>query len=384
LIGDEDGHPYTRPPLSKQLLAGEHSVEQCALPWSKLEAEWRLGVRAAGLHRASKTVLLADGDGVRYDRLVIATGARARPWPGPGGELDGVQTLRTIDDALALRVALGRSGNMVIAGAGFIGCEVAATARKLGLEVTVLDIAEHPMLPLGPELGSHCAEIHVERGVDVRCRTGIASVLGDRRVEAVELTDGTTIDTAVLLVALGALPNSEWLADSGLTLDPGVVCDATLTAVGDPDVLVAGDVASHPHPMARGRVRIEHWTTASDHGLLAGVNALLDPDERKAYTAAPYFWSDQYDVKIQSVGFAAAAERMEIFEAAPDGERFVAVGADDGEVVAVIAFNAPRRLSWYRRQIESRPSIEALREMLSAEGETLGAPKPLTRHGNRT
>jgi NADPH-dependent 2,4-dienoyl-CoA reductase/sulfur reductase-like enzyme len=374
VIGDEHRHPYTRPPLSKQLLAGEQSVEQCDLPWAKLEVEWRLGVPAVRLDRQSKSVLLADGEAVDYDRVVLATGARARDWPGGGGELDGVHTLRSIDDSLALREALGRCRRLVIIGAGFIGCEVASTARKLGLEVTVVDIAEHPLLPLGPDLGAFCAEIHAGHGVDLRCGTGVAAILGDGRLEAVQLTDGTTIDTELMLVALGAVPNSEWLVDSGLTLDPGVVCDASLTAVGDPDVLVAGDVASHPHPLADGQlVRVEHWTIASDHGLLAGQNALRERGERLPYTDAPYFWSDQYDVKIQSVGFANAAERLEVLESTPERDRFVAAGARDGRVVAVVAFNAARRLGWYRRQLGAQPSLQALRELVRADAAALGA-----------
>jgi len=380
VIGDEHRHPYTRPPLSKQLLAGEQTEAQCELPWSKVDAEWRLGVPAVRLDRAAKAVVLLDGERVPYDRVIVATGARARQWPGDGGVLEGVHTLRTLEDSLALRAALGRCDRLVIVGAGFIGCEVAATARKLGLSVTVLDIAAHPLLPLGRELGAHCAEIHRGHGVDLRCATGVESVLGNRRVQAVRLSDGSTLPADLLLVALGAVPNSEWLADSGLTLDPGVVCHPTLTAVDDPDVLAAGDVASHPHPLAGARhVRIEHWTTASEHGLLAGSNAVLEPGERRPHTAVPYFWSDQYDVKIQSVGFTNDAERIELIEATPDGARFVAAGVRDDRLVAAVAFNAARRLGWYRSQIADRPTIEAVRELVRAEESALGVPNTQSR-----
>jgi NADPH-dependent 2,4-dienoyl-CoA reductase/sulfur reductase-like enzyme len=373
VVGEERRHPYTRPPLSKQLLAGEHTVERCDLPWAKLEVAWRLGVPAARLDRDSKRVVLADGDEVPYDRLIVATGSRARQWPGGGGELDGVHTLRTLDDSLALRTALERGGHLVVLGAGFIGCEVAATARGLGLEVTVVEIAEHPLLPLGAEVGTHLAKIHRERGVDLRLQTGVASVIGNERVEAVELTDGTVVQTDVLLAALGATPNTEWLADSGLSLDPGVVCDVTLTAADDPDVLVAGDVASHPHPLAGGRhVRIEHWTSASEHGQLAGANALLEPDERSPYTTAPYFWSDQYEVKVQSIGFTSDAEQLEVLEASTGRERFIAAGARDGRLVAAVAVNAPRRLGWYRSQVADGQSIESVRELIRADESALG------------
>lgn len=378
VIGEEAEHPYTRPPLSKEMLAGERTPEECALPWAKVDAKWRLGLGAEALDRTFKHVLLADGERVPYDRAIIATGTRARPWPGAGADLPGVLTLRTIKDSLTLQEAMRRTDRLVIVGAGFIGCEVAATARTSGVEVTLVDIADHPMLPLGPQLGELCASIHREHGVDLRCDTGLEAIHGSGRLEAVELTDGSHIETDTLLVALGALPNTEWLSDSGLLNDAGIECDVTLTAVGDPDVLVAGDVAAHPHPIAGGvPIRIEHWTTASEHGQLAGANALLEPADRAPHTAAPYFWSDQYDVKIQAVGFAGLAERMEIIETTPDRDRFVAVGERDGRLVAAIAFNAARRLMFYRGAIEEAPAIDDLRAAVRADEKSLGEPDPV-------
>ena len=252
IVGDERHLPYTRPPLSKELLAGEHSVDRVSLPCDTLEAEWRLGVSAASLDRRRRRVVLADGEEVAYDRLIVATGSRARSWPGAGAELDGVHVLRDLDDALALRAAFDEQPRVAIVGAGFIGCEVAQTARKAGLEVTLIDIAATPMLPLGPELGTWCAELHRDHGVDLRLGTGVAGLLGHGRVEAVELTGGERVAADVVVVGLGALPNTEWLAGSGLQLDPGIACDATLTAAGDPDVLGAGDIVSWPHPLAGG------------------------------------------------------------------------------------------------------------------------------------
>ncbi len=281
VVGDEAHRPYTRPPLSKELLKGEHTPEQCLLPQAAtLEVSWRLGTPAAALDRTAKRIVLADGAEIDYDRVILATGCRARPWPGPEGELDGVLTLRSLDDALALRAVLRPGRRLLIVGAGFIGCEVAASARAQGAEVTLIDVAPQPMLPLGPELGARCGRLHAERGVDLRLSTGL-SALGDDgagRVREAALSDGTRLEVDAVLMALGALPNAEWLADSGLVLDPGVACDATLTALGDPDVLAAGDIVSWPHPLAGGeRVRVEHWTVAAEHGQLAGRNALLEP-----------------------------------------------------------------------------------------------------------
>ena len=316
VVGEEAHRPYTRPPLSKELLAGEHEAERVVLPSDTFDAQWRLGVPATRLDRARRRVVLADGDELPYDRLILATGSRARRWPGPGGELEGVHVLRSLDDAIALRAALERRPRVVVVGAGFIGCEVAQTARKQGLDVTLIDIAPTPMLPLGPQLGEWCAALHRDHGVDVRLRTGVAALHGAGRIEAVELTDGTRVGADLVVVGMGAQPNTEWLADSGLQLTPGLECDATLTAVGDPDILGAGDIVSWPHPLAGGdAIRIEHWTVAAEQGQQAGRNVLLEAEQRKPYDQPPYFWSDQYDTKIQSLGLPGRAERLELLEA---------------------------------------------------------------------
>jgi 3-phenylpropionate/trans-cinnamate dioxygenase ferredoxin reductase component len=360
VIGAEPHMPYTRPPLSKELLAG--ATDECAFP-VPVEAEWRLGVNAAGLNH--RRVVLADGEEVPFDRLIVATGARARRWPGAP---EGVHTLRDLGDALRLREALERASSVAIVGAGFIGCEVAATARKRGLAVTLIDVAPQPMLPLGPELGERCADLHRAHGVDLRLGASVADVAATH----VELTGGTRIEADVVLAALGAVPNTEWLDAPG-----GLPCDATLTALRDPDVLGAGDAISWPHPLAGERVRVEHWTVAAEHGRLAGANALLEPGERRAHTIPPYFWSDQYDTKIQAVGFPAHAGRLEILEA--EGERLVAAGARDGRLVGVVAFNAAKRLGWYRRRMASRPPFEDVRDEARADEHALGAPEAALR-----
>jgi 3-phenylpropionate/trans-cinnamate dioxygenase ferredoxin reductase component len=363
VVGDEPHLPYTRPPLSKELLAGVQTPDDCAFPAQAIDAQWRLGTLATGLDRAAKTVRLADGAAVPYDRLIVATGCRARPWPGAAAP--GMHTLRSVDDALRLKAAFAHGPRVAIIGAGFIGCEVAATARKQDLDVTVVDIAPHPMLPLGPELGARCADMHRAHGVDLRLQTGVASVAGTTLM----LTDGTRVDADVVVVALGAVPNSEWLGAPG-----GLPCDGTLTALDDPDILGAGDVISWPHPLADGEpVRVEHWTTAAEHGQLAGRNALLEPGDRAAHVLPPYFWSDQYDVKIQAVGFPNRAERLEILESTPEGDRFVAAGERAGRLVGVVAFNAAKRLGWYRRQLPDAPAFEDIRNAVAADEQALGA-----------
>ena len=376
MVGEERHLPYTRPPLSKELLAGEHDVGQVQFPCDTLEAEWRLGVPAASLDRERRRVVLADGDEVAYDRLILATGSRPRRWPGAGADLDNIHVLRNLEDALALRAAFDGRPRVAIVGAGFIGCEVAQTARKEGLEVTVIDIAATPMLPLGPELGEWCAALHRENGVDLRLGTGVATLLGSAtQVEAVELTDGERVAADVVVIGLGAVPNTEWLAGSGLRADPELACDATLTTVDDPDILGAGDIVSWPHPLADGEtVRIEHWTVAAEQGQLAGRNALIPADERKTYQTPPYFWSDQYDKKIQSIGFPGRAERLELIESTPDRTRLVYAGERDGRVVGVIAINAARRLGAYRMALENPPVFEELRAKVAGDPARMGAP----------
>jgi 3-phenylpropionate/trans-cinnamate dioxygenase ferredoxin reductase component len=227
LIGEEQHMPYTRPPLSKDLLAGIDDVGSCHFPADGLEVTWRLGERATALDSGARRVMLDGGEAVEYDQVVLATGCRARPWPGPGGELEGVYTLRHLDDALALQRALAGRPKLAIVGAGFIGCEVAASARKLGIDVTLVDIAPLPMPGLGEVIGERCVQMHREHGVDLRLGTGITALHGNAtgHVEAIELGDGTRIDAQVVVVALGAIPNTEWLEGSRLTLEPGVLCD---------------------------------------------------------------------------------------------------------------------------------------------------------------
>jgi NADPH-dependent 2,4-dienoyl-CoA reductase/sulfur reductase-like enzyme len=375
MVGEEPHQPYTRPPLSKELLAGEHTVDRVQLPCDELGIEWRLGVSASGLDRGRRRVVLSDGGEVEYDRLILATGSRPRRWPGPGADLEGVHVLRDLDDALALRAAFDHRPRVAIVGAGFIGCEVAQTARKEGLEVTLIDVAATPMLPLGPELGRWCAELHRDHGVELRLGTGVAGLIGNGRADGVELTDGERIPADVVVVGLGALPNTEWLAGSGLSIDPGLACDATLTAIGDPAILGAGDIVAWPHPLADGEaIRIEHWTAAAEQGQLAGRNVLIEPGERKPYVAPPYFWSDQYDVKIQSLGLPGRAERVELLESTPDRSRVVYGAERDGRLVGIIAINAARRLGSYRMALEDPPAFDELRTRIDADPGALGAP----------
>lgn len=382
MIGAEPHLPYTRPPLSKELLQGSQEIEDSALPVDELDVQWRLGTPATGLDPTSKRVRLADGGEAEYDRLIIATGCRARSWNGPGAQLAGVHTLRTLEDAITLRAALATTRRLLIIGAGFIGCEVAASARSRGVEVTLADIAAHPLLPFGPVLGERWARMHRDHGVDLRLGAGIESLHSDghdqhhdARVARATLTDGSTVEADTVLLALGSVLNTEWLTGTGLELDPAVACDATLTSSHDPNILAAGDIASVPAALAGGaRVRVEHWTTAAEHGQLAGRNALLEHHERAAHTSPPYFWSDQYEAKIQALGCPALAERTELIELSPTGEKLVAVCVRGRHVVGLVAVSAARRLAFYRRQLQTPPLLAELKAALAQEGGSLGEP----------
>jgi 3-phenylpropionate/trans-cinnamate dioxygenase ferredoxin reductase subunit len=375
VVGAESHRPYTRPPLSKELLAGAQEPDDTALPGRDIDVDWRLGTAAVDLDHAAHVVTLADGERLAYDKLLIATGAHARPWPGDPIELEGLHMLRDLDDALALRAAFAAGPRVAIVGGGFVGCEVAATARKLGLEVTLIDVARQPMPALGPDIGARCAALHRAHGVDLRLGTGVDGFEGNGRLEAVRLADGTRVEADLAVVALGAVPNTDWLIESGLELEPGVVCDATLAARDAQDVFAAGDAAAWPHPMADdATIRIEHWTNAAEQGAAAGRNLIAAPGELAPYDGVPYFWSDQYDVKIQAVGLAARAERVQMLEATPEGDKWVAAGVRDGRVIAVIGFNAMRRLALYRGRLAERPPLEEMVAAVAADDKALGDP----------
>jgi NADPH-dependent 2,4-dienoyl-CoA reductase/sulfur reductase-like enzyme len=231
------------------------------------------------------------------------------------------------------------------------------------------------MTALGPAVGARCADMHRRHGVDLRLGVGVEAFEGDGRIEAVRLADGTRVVADVAVVALGAIPNTDWLADSGLELQPGVVCAATLAARDAEHVFCAGDVAAWPHPMADdGVIRIEHWTNAAEQGAAAARNLLAAPGERTPYDAVPYFWSDQYDVKIQSVGLPGRAERMTVLEATPEGDRLVLGGERGGRLVAAVGFNAMRRLPFYRGRLAAMPPFEDVVAAVRADEKALGDP----------
>jgi NADPH-dependent 2,4-dienoyl-CoA reductase/sulfur reductase-like enzyme len=359
IIGEEAHAPYDRPPLSKDFLAGTASLDDIALGTpddENLGLEWRLGTTAVGLDRLSRSVLLRDGGEIRADGVVLATGARARRLPG-SEELGGMHVLRSLDDAIALRADLAAAGRLVVIGAGFIGAEVAATARTLGLEVTVIETQPVPLAgPLGTEMGAVCAELHADHGTRLLTGTGVAGLVGTGRVEAVELADGSRLPADVVVVGIGAAPNIEWLADSGVALGNGVLADAR-GATNVPGVVAVGDCAATWSVPAERHVRVEHWTNALEQPATAAAT-LLGTGEQ-APTPVPYFWSDQYGARIQFAGSRREGDVPRVVEGSCADRSFLVAYERDGEPVAVLGMNQPRLFTRWRRQLRSTVATPA-------------------------
>jgi NADPH-dependent 2,4-dienoyl-CoA reductase/sulfur reductase-like enzyme len=363
-IGAEAHLPYDRPPLSKELLQGRWGPEKLALrraPYEELQVDLRLGRRAIALRVAERLVELDDGGREPYDALLIATGAAARRLPRQP-ELGGIHLLRTLDDSLAIRAELERGPRVLVVGAGFIGAEVAASCRARGLQVCVVEPLPVPLVRgLGQQMGEVSAQLHRDHGVDLRCGLLVEQLEGRERVERARLSDGSTVEADLVVVGVGAAPATGWLESSGLQLQDGVVCDEFCRA-GAPGVFAAGDVARFRNPLFDETMRVEHWSNAVDQGVHAAENILAGAGV-KPYLHVPWFWSDQYDVKIQFAGRMRAEDPMQVVWGSVAERRFVALYRRAGRLVGVLAFNRPRALIHYKKLIGERASWEqALQE----------------------
>ena len=364
IIGDEEQEPYDRPPLFKQVLKGWVPADHTLLPrLRKVDADWRLGVAATGLDRVTKTVHLADGDEVPYDRMLIATGTRAMPWFNPEeAALEGVFTLRTADDAGALQAALAaKPGRVLIIGAGFIGSEMASVCRQLGLEVTVAERADAPLVgALGGVIGDIAAEMQRDAGVDLRTGVSVEALEGDAgHVRRARLSDGTTLEVDVVVASLGSIRNTEWLEGAGLAAGRwGVGCDAGCRAfdvngVVTDTIFVAGDIARAPHPLYGYQFMVqEHWDNAVFGGQVAAHNMVsLEPD-RRPHLPLPAFWSGQFGVNIKGVGVGPFADEIVFTQGSVKERRFAAAYGHKGRIVAAVTFNHGKWLEYYGALIE--------------------------------
>ncbi|MER7276003.1 FAD-dependent oxidoreductase [Dactylosporangium sp. NPDC000244] len=394
LIDDEPYGPYDRPPLSKQALGGRIRPDATGLPRrSDLDARWRLGVRALALDLPGRRVQLSDGTAVPFDRLLIATGVRARPWPGP--EFDGVFVLRTRDDAIALQHRLlpadgSRPGRVLVVGAGFTGSEVASTCRSLGLDVTVAEAASTPLEgALGSTIGSIAADLQRAHGVDLRCGVTVTRLEGDHRVRRAVLSDGDVLDVDVVVAALGGERNVEWLAHSGLAAGPwGVACDAgcrafDINGVVTDDVFVAGDVARSPNALFGYQfLALEHWANAVAQAEVAAHNMVSDESDRWPHLHMPRFWSAQFGINIKSVGVPTFSDEVMVVQGSVADRRFAAAYGYRGRITAAVTFNHAKWLPFYARQIEQAAPFPPSFNSADRPDDTLpvpaGVPDPAT------
>lgn len=366
LIGAEAHEPYDRPPLSKDFLAGTVDIASLALRkqgYDDLDVRVRLGAPAHSLDVDARTVGVGD-DTLSFDGMVIATGAHPRPLPNQP-DLAGVHTLRTIEDSGEISARLDAGARMCVIGAGFIGAEVAATARGRGRDVTVLEALPQPMIRgVGAVIGSILASLHRDHGVDLRLGVGVESITGGVHVERVHLVDGTAVECEAVLVAIGAVPTTDWLEGSGLTVDNGVVCDAALRCA--PGIVAAGDLCRWPNAAFDDEMmRIEHWTNATEQGTHA-ARSLLAGDDADPFVTVPFVWSDQYDVKIQSAGRFSAEDRMEIVHGDPEDYKFTAIFERNERISGVLGFNMARRVIGYRRMIAERVTFASALDFAAA------------------
>ncbi|GGT65946.1 FAD-dependent oxidoreductase [Streptomyces atratus] len=361
LLGAEEGLPYDRPPLSKKFLAGpaaEETLLRSPEQFAELGIELVAGHRAIGLDTVRQRIALAEGEAVEYDGLVIATGSRARR-PRFLDGLGGVHTLRTLQDARSLRAAFTGSPRVAVLGGGFIGAEVAATARGLGLDVTLVEALETPLAAsLGPTIGGVLAAAHNDRGVQVACGVPLDRVEGDGRVERLVLADGTRIDADLLVVGVGAEPVTDWLRTSGLALRDGVLCDS-YCATAVPRIMAAGDVARWQHPRL-GEVRAEHHANAVEQGAAAARNLLASPAERQPYAPVGYVWSDQYEHRLQIIGTCRPSDELVIVHGSLEARAFVACYLRDGQISGAVGLDARRQLMRMRPLIDAGADREAL------------------------
>jgi NADPH-dependent 2,4-dienoyl-CoA reductase/sulfur reductase-like enzyme len=360
-VGAESALPYDRPPLSKQVLQGHWEPDKIVLrdqgQYDGLGVTWHLGRRATGLDLGARTVTLDDGEPLAYDGLVIATGATPRRLPDTP-DLAGIHVLRTLDECLALRGELETASRVCVVGAGFIGAEVAASVRVRGVEVTVLEALPAPLARAFPaEMGAACAALHLDHGVDLRCGVTVAGFEGDGRVSGVRLGDGSVVEADVVVVGVGVVPETGWLETSGLPLENGVVCDSTC-ATAAPGVVAAGDIARWPNNLFGETMRIEHWSNAVEQGAAAAKRLLAGPGEAVDFAPVPYFWSDQYDAKIQFLGRCCPTDEVRIVDGSVEERRFVALFGRDGRLFGALAFNRPRLLMAYRKLLSAKTSFD--------------------------
>jgi 3-phenylpropionate/trans-cinnamate dioxygenase ferredoxin reductase subunit len=359
LLGEEAVRPYERPPLSKDYLRGDvgrdaafvHSEDY----YHANQIDLRLSTTVTSIEPDQQELMLDTGDRLAYDAAVLAVGAAPRPISSPGADLDGVRYLRSLDDSDLLRERIRAAGRVVVIGAGWIGSEVAASARQMGAEVAVVEIAQVPLeRVLGPELGSFYRDVHVEHGVDMHLGVGVESLQGTGRVEAVRLTDGTELAADLVVVGVGVAPRLGLAEAAGLTLENGVATDEFL-ASSAPGIYAVGDVAAAWHPILERRIRLEHWSSALNQGPVAARNIL---GAATPYDRIPYFFSDQYDIGMEYSGYATSWDQV-VFRGDPASREFIAFWLENGRVAAGMNVNVWDVADTIAALVASRQPVDA-------------------------
>jgi 3-phenylpropionate/trans-cinnamate dioxygenase ferredoxin reductase subunit len=376
LVAAERHLPYDRPPLSKTLLA-QHDEPPAPVflrapdRFAELGLDLRTGSRATALDARSRQLTLDTGETLDFQRLVIATGVRPRRLEAFDG-VAGVHTLRTWEDCVALRAELRDARHVTVIGAGVLGCEIAASARARGIEVALVEFLEQPLARvLGRTVGEIIATLHRNEGVKVHCSTAVSHPEGAGRVERVRFADGSALPTDLVVVAVGATPNTEWLDGSGVEVRDGALCDrAGRTSVDG--IFAVGDIARMPHPYGDGTVRVEHWTSAGDTASVVARNLVADRRDHQELAEVPYFWSDQYDTKIQCLGLPAADDDLTVAAGSLEAGRFLALYSRDEVVTGAVTLGMPAALARCRTAIAARTSPTDL--LVQAPWDRTGKP----------
>ena len=357
VVGEEPHPPYQRPPLSKQYLSGEHGLDKVHLRqasfYEERNIELRLGERIESINRSTKTATTSTGEPITYDFLLLATGSRPRLIPVPGADLDGIHYLRTISDVDGIRGEMTAGSRMVVVGGGYVGLEVAAVARQSGLEVTVLEMEDRILQRVTtPEMSAFYTQLHEGHGVTIRTSTTVSGFAGDKRVSEV-LTDQGNLPADIVIVGIGIVPNVELAEAAGLPCDNGIVVDEHCRTE-DPSIFAAGDCTNHPNPLLQRRLRLESVPNAMEQARVAAAN--INGGD-KTYAAIPWFWSDQYDLKLQMVGFSSDGD-TQVVRGNPDDNQFARFYLKDNVVVAVDAVNSPREFMACRQMVANGVTVD--------------------------
>lgn len=358
LIGDEQAPPYRRPPLSKAYLAGDIGEEALylkpAATYTKQNVELRTGVRVASIDRQAHTVTLADGESIKYDKLALTTGGHARRLPLPGAEKPNVHYVRTLADIQRLKEQFLPGNRLVIIGGGYIGLEAAAVGIKKDLKVTLVEALPRLLARVtGPELSQYYDGVHRRHGVDIRLGAGVQALEGDQIVDTVILQDGTRIPADLLIVGIGLIPNTELAEHAGLEVDNGVIVDL-YAQTSDPDIVAAGDCTNHENGFLGRRLRLESVPNASEQARVAAASIC---GQKVPHVGVPWFWSDQYDLKLQMVGLSQGYDKV-VIRGSMEADNFSAFYLKDGVVISVDTVNRPQDFMVGKKMVAAKLKID--------------------------